>query len=258
LKKSLPFALKKLGQHYLNDESIIDLICSDFSNTSYPILEIGPGPGILTQNLAAQNVPLKVIEKDTRFEENLLAYLRPEQIIWADALRIDFTEVFKEWEKFWLVSNLPYNVASPLLVNFLQCPNIQVMTLMFQKEVGDRILTEDMNSLGALTSTFFNIKELCKVPPGAFLPPPKVDSIVLSFERIDRPEVDLAEFDRFESFLRNLFKMRRKQVAGVLKRSYGKEKVEQVLLDLNIDVKTRAETFSLAQVIGLYRGFNGN
>jgi 16S rRNA (adenine1518-N6/adenine1519-N6)-dimethyltransferase len=258
LNKPLPWALKKLGQHYLNDKNIIDLICTDFPDLDYPILEIGPGPGILTQHLSQQNRPLIVVEKDTRFEENLLEFLTPDQIIWGDALKQDFSELFKSFEKIWLVSNLPYNVASPLLINFIQEPKIKAMTLMFQKEVGDRILTEDMNSLGALSNTFFKIKMLCKVPPSSFLPPPKVDSIVLSFERLENPEVDLREFPQFETFLRNLFKMRRKQVGSVLKTTFDKVKVEKVLADLNIDTKTRAETFSLREVIDLYRGFNGN
>jgi len=258
LNKPLPFALKKLGQHYLKDQNIIDKICTDFPQYDYPILEIGPGPGILTQGLSKLGRPIQVIEKDTRFEENLLQYLSKEQITWGDALKVDLGEVFKDWDQVWLVSNLPYNVASPLLVNFLKTPKIKAMTLMFQKEVGDRIMTEDMNSLGALSNTFFSIKVLCKVPPGAFLPPPKVDSIALSFERIEGPEVKLSEFGHFETFLRNLFKMRRKQVAKVLKTSYEKDKVEKVLNDLNIDYKTRAETFSLEDVIGIYRGLNGN
>ena len=258
MNKPLPFALKRLGQHYLSDKNIIDLICTDFSNIDYPILEIGPGPGILTQHLSQLERTLIVIEKDTRFEENLLEFLTPEQIIWGDALKLDFPELFKDWDKVWLVSNLPYNVASPLLVNFIQEPKIKAMTLMFQKEVGNRILTKDMNSLGALSNTFFNIKMLCEVPPGAFLPPPKVNSIVLSFERLENPEVNLSEFPQFETFLRNLFKMRRKQVGKVLKTTFEKVKVEKVLADLNIDTKTRAEAFSLREVIDLYRGFNGN
>ena len=255
MNKPLPWAQKKLGQHYLKDTFIIDKITSDFENSGLPILEIGPGPGILTKNLAKFSKPFKVIEKDTRFEEHLLESLSKDQIIWGDALKVDLADLFEQenWESVWLVSNLPYNVASPLLVNFLKSPKIKLMTLMFQKEVGNRILTKDMNSLGALSNTYFDIKMLCDVPPEAFLPPPKVDSIVLSFERKEEPVIDLKDFLNFESFLRNLFKMKRKQVFKVLKTSHEGSKVEKALDDLNIDRKRRAETFSLTEVHELYR-----
>jgi len=259
LNKPLPWALKNLGQHYLNDDNIINSICNDFANLQLPILEIGPGPGILTKYLADLEMPLKVIEKDDRFEEHLLEILNKDQIIWGDALKVELDTLYTE--DYWLVSNLPYNVASPLLVNFLKIPHIKVMTLMFQKEVGNRILTKDMNSLGALTKTFFDVKVLCEVPPWAFLPPPKVDSIVLSFKRLDKPHIDLKNFDQFEKFLRNLFKMRRKQVAKVLKTTYEKDKVDQALNVLNIEKTLRAEIFSMEDVHGLYRHLgqsNGN
>ncbi len=247
-------ANKDLGQHFLKDQKIISKICSDHSGLTCGILEIGPGPGILTEQLAQLNRPYHVIEKDARFEETLKSIISPDQITIGDALE-------KELEFFnptWLVSNLPYNVASPLLVKFLKLENIQYMTLMFQKEVGERILTKDMNSLGALAQNYFEINTLCLVPPGAFLPPPKVDSIVLSFRRKKNPRVTLKEFDSFENFLRILFKMRRKQLGNVLKTNFTKEIIISALNDLNIKVTERAENLKLDAVIDLFEKINGN
>ncbi len=135
------------------------------------------------------------------------------------------------------------------------------MTLMFEKEVGNRILTTDMNSLGALSQNYFEISTLCQVPPGAFSPPPKVNSIVLSFKRRENPKVPLEQFDKFEKFLRTLFKMRRKQMGNVLKSDFEKDKVTKALNEINIKISERAENLTLENVIDLYERLgrpNGN
>ena len=241
-------ANKDLGQHFLKDQNIISKICSDHSGQSCGILEIGPGPGILTNVLAKLNRPYHVIEKDSRFEEILNSIITPEQITIGDAL--DQELLF--FDPTWLVSNLPYNVASPLLVKFLKLKNIKFMTLMFQKEVGNRILTTDMNSLGALSQNYFEISTLCQVPPGAFSPPPKVNSIVLSFKRRENPRVPLKQFETYEKFLRVLFKMRRKQMGNVLKSDFERDKVIKALSEINIKISERAENLTLENVIDLY------
>lgn len=250
-------ANKDLGQHFLKDQNIISKICSDHGRETCGILEIGPGPGVLTNHLAKLKRPYHVIEKDSRFEEILSSILTPDQITIGDALN----EKLLFFDITWLVSNLPYNVASPLLVKFLKLKNIKFMTLMFQKEVGNRILTHEMNSLGALSQNYFEISILCQVPPGAFSPPPKVNSIVLSFKRRENPKVPLEQFDKFEKFLRTLFKMRRKQMGNVLKSDFEKDKVAKALNEINIKISERAENLTLENVIDLYERLgrpNGN
>jgi len=250
-------ANKDLGQHFLKDQNIISKICSDHGRETCGILEIGPGPGVLTNHLSKLKRPYHVIEKDSRFEEILSSILTPDQITIGDAL----DEELLFFDTTWLVSNLPYNVASPLLVKFLKLKNIKFMTLMFQKEVGNRILTTDMNSLGALSQNYFEISTLCQVPPGAFSPPPKVNSIVLSFKRRENPKVPLEQFDKFEKFLRTLFKMRRKQMGNVLKSDFEKDKVTKALSEINIKISERAENLTLENVIDLYERLgrpNGN
>jgi 16S rRNA (adenine1518-N6/adenine1519-N6)-dimethyltransferase len=259
---NFPTADKSLGQHFLRDQTVINKITEDFKGKSDALLEIGPGPGILTKFLAKQKLPFHVIEKDTRFPELLEKFIPKENIHLLDALKCDYQEFFSELEwldkKVWLISNLPYNVGSPIFVKALQVPTIKMMTLMFQREVADKVIAIDtrkgksMNSLMALSQTFFNVSLLCKVPPGAFSPPPKVDSAVISLERIENPVIDLSDFRRFESFLRGLFQFKRKQLGKVLSGVTSKEIAAQTLEKLGLERNIRAESLELEVLQQIY------
>lgn len=262
MKLELPYADKSLGQHFLRDQNVIQKICNDFKDQADAILEIGPGPGILTEHLAKIEKPFLVIEKDTRFQVYLEQFISASQITMADALQINLKKFFEEKhiqdKDIWLVSNLPYNVASPLLINFLQAPEIKFMTLMFQKEVADKVFpfatTKNfMSSLLVISQTYFECDLLLKVPPGAFQPPPKVDSAVLTMKRRETPLVPLAEFDKLEKFLRHVFSQKRKQLGGVLKSFYSAELLAKHFGELNIPLTIRAEALELSQVLELYR-----
>lgn len=266
MKMDLPLANKTLGQHFLRDQNVINKICGDFKNEAEAVLEIGPGPGILTEFLAerskSEELPFYVIEKDERFPPYLLQFIGENQITMTDALAVHLSAFFKEknidQKKVWLVSNLPYNISTPLLVNFLQAPEIKYMTLMFQKEVADKVFpfstTKNyMGSLLALTQAYFECALLCKVPPGAFNPPPKVDSAVLTMTRKESPLVPLSEFHVFEKFLRLLFSQKRKQLGGILKSAFPMPLIESSFATLGIPLTIRAEALLLEQVIELYR-----
>ena len=260
----LPIADKSLGQHFLRDQNVIKKICEDFKESAEAIVEIGPGPGILTEKLAQIHLPYFVIEKDKRFDVYLEQFISPNQITLADALQIRLSTFFEEknisLKKIWLVSNLPYNVGSPLLINFLQTPEIKYMTLMFQKEVADKVFPfsttkNAMSSLLVLSQTYFECNLLMKVPPGAFTPAPRVDSAVLSMTRRETPLVPLNEFQKLEKFLRLMFSQKRKQLGGVLKSSYATTLIDEVFSGLKIEKSIRAEALSLEQVLTLYRKF---
>jgi 16S rRNA (adenine1518-N6/adenine1519-N6)-dimethyltransferase len=100
MKLELPLANKSLGQHFLKDHSVIDQICNDFKNIAEAIVEIGPGPGILTESLSlrskAESIPFHVIEKDDRFPPYLLQFIDESQITMTDALAVNLSEYFKE------------------------------------------------------------------------------------------------------------------------------------------------------------------
>lgn len=260
MDKKLPIANKDLGQHFLNDKNIISKITEDYKDQAKNIIEIGPGPGILTKNLAAHDKQFFVIEKDTRMIEYLKDILPENHIHFTDALSIDYSDYIKEKnisEDLWLVSNLPYNISTPLLLKFLITPEIKYMTLMFQKEVADKVFPfatkkNFMGSLMALSLTYFDAKLLCKVPPGAFTPPPKVDSAVITFKRLENPVIPLEKFYDFEKYLRAIFNFKRKQLGNVLRAVANDDKIVSALTKLGLPTTVRAEALSLRQIQDLF------
>lgn len=257
-----PKANKDLGQHYLRDRGIIERIVTDFKDEAQAIIEVGPGPATLTRDLAALGLPFYVIERDERFLPILAEFLAPEQIVHSDALQIDWSEFVSEradlvGKKVWLVSNLPYNISAPLTLNFVKSGAIKYMSLMYQLEVGRKIApvqgeSNSMNSLMGLCQTYYDVSTLCKVAPGAFAPPPQVQSIVLSFNELDSPRFARSQWRSLEKFLRLAFSQKRKQLAGVLKSSYPLERVKSALAELDVPATVRAEALTLAQMHELY------
>lgn len=251
-----PKADKSLGQHYLKDKTIIEKIHNDRPDEFDLIVEIGPGPATLTLGLSKMNKPLFLIEMDDRFQPQLEELDNLKKIFFEDALNFN-------WEKFcaenpgriWLVSNLPYNISSQLFISFLKVPAISKMTLMYQKEVGEKTFVRantknQMNSLLSLSLCFTEPKLLSKVAPGAFNPPPKVDSVVVSYEMLKETKINRDEFSSFESFIRLLFSQKRKQLGRVLKSQT--ELIEKLKSD-NFELTRRAETLSFDEVLNLYQ-----
>lgn len=254
-----PMANKSFGQHFLNSPTVIQKITSPLPEGVDAIVEIGPGPAVLTPHLAAYKKPISVIEMDERFVELLAPVVGAENIYRQDALLFDWKKFLAEkgFKSIWLVSNLPYNVSVPLTLSFLRIPEITHMTLMYQKEVAQKILPNDprnaMGSLHAMCLSQFELKHVVYAPPGAFVPPPKVDSQVLGFKRRAHPDIPLSLIDKYESFLRLSFGNRRKQLGGILKNDWGAEKTLERLSAAGIDPQVRAEALSYEQVLKLFR-----
>lgn len=254
-----PMANKSFGQHFLNSPTVINKITSPLPDGVDAIVEIGPGPAVLTPHLARYNVPLFVIEMDQRFVELLEPVVGPLNIYRQDALEFDWPKFLSEkgFKSIWLVSNLPYNVSVPLTLSFLRIPEITHMTLMYQKEVAQKILPNDprnaMGSLHAMCLSQFELKHVVYAPPGAFVPPPKVDSQVLGFKRKQEPDIALSQIDEFEKYLRLAFGQRRKQLGGILKNDWGLEKTTERLAAAGLDPQIRAEALTYQQVLKLFR-----
>jgi len=181
--------LKHYGQHFLTDPSVLDRIAraaGDLAGAT--VIEIGPGPGGLTRALLAAGAGQVVaIEYDRR----CVAALQPLvacsqgrlQILEQDALAVDVTTIGQPPRV--VVANLPYNISTALLVNWLKSArSLQRMTLMFQKEVAERLVarprTKQYGRLSVLAQTFCHIRRDFNLPAGAFYPPPKVESTVVS------------------------------------------------------------------------------
>jgi 16S rRNA (adenine1518-N6/adenine1519-N6)-dimethyltransferase len=253
-----PMANKSFGQHFLNSPVVIRKITSPLPEGTDAIIEVGPGPAVLTPLLAQYQLPLFVIEMDERFVELLNPIVGAEQVFRQDALEFEWPKFLAQhpFSSIWLVSNLPYNVSVPLTLNFLRIPQIKSMTLMYQKEVAEKILPKaeknSMGSLFAMCHSQFEIKHTAYAPPGAFVPPPKVDSQVLHFARRHSPLVPLKEIDRFEAFLRLLCGQRRKQIGGILRKDWEATKTSYCLDQTGIAPEMRAEALTLNQVLRLY------
>ena len=260
----LPYADKELGQHFLRDQKVIEAITSNFKEKADIIIEVGPGPAILSQALSKQGIPYYFIEKDERFKEQLETLIPKEFQYYEDALKFDWNKFIidknLDQKKIWLVSNLPYNVSTPLFLSFLKISQIKFMTLMFQKEVGEKTYLKQndkkqMGSLLSLSLNYFHTKLLLKVNPGSFSPPPKVKSVVVSYSRKDFPTIKIKDFKNFESFLRILFSQRRKQIGSVLKQVLSVEEKENYFSLAEISSQRRSESLSLEEVYSLYKAF---
>ena len=227
LKNSLPAprAKKSLGQHFLRREEI----CTRIASLLLPrpedrVLEIGPGPGALTRALeAGPHACLLLLEKDRHWaaERQRLAGPRTQAVL-TDALRFDWRRVgpTRPWK---IIGNLPYNVASPLIWDIVsRARGLSRAVFMVQKEVGQRLAAAPGNGhYGALSvwvQSYTRPRLEFVVGPGAFSPPPKVDSAVLSFEPLP-PEALPARPDALSRLLRICFQQRRKQLGGIFRRA---------------------------------------
>lgn len=256
-----PLANKSFGQHFLSSQTVINKITSPLPEGTDGIVEVGPGPAVLTPKLKEYNLPLFVIEMDTRFVELLSPIVGSDHVFNQDALEFNWDDFLQKtnFQNIWLVSNLPYNVSVPLTLSFLRIPQIKNMTLMYQKEVADKILPKEtknaMGSLHVMCKTQFDLKHVVHAPPGAFVPPPKVDSSVLHFKRKSEPDISLNELDEFEKMIRLAFSQRRKQLAGVLKSGWGASLTQKVLETAQISAQIRSEALGYQDVLKLYQAY---
>jgi len=249
---------KRFGQHFLHERKFIDdILTAAAIGADEHVLEIGPGLGALTDRLLLSAAQVEVIELDRdliarlreRTEANLILHE-------GDALTFDWPATLKS-PPYILVANLPYNVASQILFKMLDHRTLfDRAVLMFQKEVGDRICakpaTRDYGILSVFCQLYFDVKRVALIPPGAFKPPPKVDSAVISFCRLDSPRYDIED----EVFLRRVvkaaFSQRRKTLRNTLKSNdFTAEVIEQACQESHIDPARRGETLSLAEFANL-------
>lgn len=230
MSKKRPYARKRFGQHFLKDTSVLKTIvyAAGVKDSEY-ILEIGPGRGDLTFPLLETGAHLKVIEIDRDLVGELkLRFSQRDrfELIEGDALKMDWEELFQAIpEPMKMVANLPYNISTPLFFKILKHRNLfHSITVMVQKEVADRLHYEEGNQsskdYGILTvssANFFDSKMICKVPPGAFVPPPKVDSAVI---QLTPKPTDIEDEEGFLDFIRHLFQQRRKRLIPRIRELY--------------------------------------
>jgi 16S rRNA (adenine1518-N6/adenine1519-N6)-dimethyltransferase len=242
---------KNLGQHFLKSQHVVNEIlkAADIQATD-TILEVGPGPGILTRGLLRSSAHKVIaVELDRQFWESLEKIEGEEEgrfvLVKGDASKVSLESLGGPLK---IVANLPYNVGTHLLLNWLQeLRHVSKMVLMFQKEVVGRICAEPRTKaygrLSILTQWKCQVKSIIDVSPESFYPAPKVDSAVVEIIPRDEPLWPVSE-DALESLTRILFQSRRKMLRASLK-PLKIEDLEGKLRALNISPTARPEELTV-------------
>ena len=264
---------KRFGQHFLRDARVIERIVAAFApQPTDHVVEIGPGEGVLTQALAGRVAHLDLVELDRDLAAQLAhTYAGAPAIAvhQADALKFDFralaphrdVPVSRETggrerpvpgQALRLIGNLPYNISTPLLFHALeQVECVRDMLFMLQKEVVDRLAAppggKDYGRLSVMVQYRCRVEKLFTVPPGAFNPPPKVDSAVVRLTPHATPPVGVRDPAVFARVVQAAFSQRRKTLRNSLKGLVSAE----AMTALGIDPVRRAETLGLQEFAAL-------
>ena len=248
----LPRAKKRFGQHFLTDRHYIDRIVGAIApQPGDVIVEIGPGPGAITTPLLAKLDHLHAVEIDRDLAAALRDRFSAEKFTLHEENVLDF-DFSKLASRFRCVGNLPYNISTPFLFHLAGFAGQLIdATFMLQKEVVDRMVaapdTEAYGRLSVMLQYRFAMRRLFDVPPGAFTPPPKVDSAIVRLVPLP-PERPMARDDaRFAALVTAGFGQRRKTLGNTLKPFMPAE----AILAQGIDPKRRGETLSVADFIAL-------
>jgi 16S rRNA (adenine1518-N6/adenine1519-N6)-dimethyltransferase len=253
---------RALGQHFLRDRSVVDRIVDLVRPTPRDlVVEIGPGRGALTEALASRAGRLIALEIDGDLVVTLQARFAAAphvEIRQADARRFDATGfralVPAPDGRLIVVGNLPYSVGKPILAALVDAgPAIDEMALMLQKEVAERVAAppggKTYGALSVLTQVSASVELAFSVPPGAFSPPPQVDSAVIRLVPHREPPVPIADPSRFGAVVRAAFGQRRKSLANALAAGLAvpADRARRLAQAAGIDPGRRAESLSLAE-----------
>lgn len=262
IKKHEIFTKKSLGQHFLFDLNITDKIVRHAGKLKgYNIIEVGPGPAPLTRSILRNGAEkLILIEKDERLKPLLeeIKTIFPDEleIIFNDALQINEEELVSAPRK--IIANLPYNVATPLILKWLDNINLfESITIMIQKEVAERLYakpsTKAYGRLSVAAQIAAEVRHEFDVPPSAFIPPPKVTSSVITITPRKEP---ISNIDKksLEAVCKAAFGQRRKMLKKSL--SQISDTPEEILRKANIDGTRRPEDLTVQEFCDLARALD--
>lgn len=253
-------ARKRFGQNFLHDNNVINKIVRAINpKEGQNLVEIGPGMGALTEPVLEAAGSLNVVEID----RDLIPRLRTQffnypnfKVYEGDALQYDFTQLIdKESENpapLRIIGNLPYNISTPLIFHLLSYTEdklVHDMHFMLQKEVVDRLAagpgTSDYGRLGIMAQYWCRVEPLFIVGPGAFNPPPKVDSAIVRLVPHDTLPFPTKDITTLQNVVRQAFSMRRKTLRNTLKSLITAEQID----NLGIDSSLRPERLSLEEYV---------
>jgi len=244
-------ARQKLGQHFLQSARVLERIATAAcpEGTSQ-VIEIGPGQGALTELLLARTDRVVALEMDPDLAEHLRQRWPDLYLVEGNALNFDWTQ----WGPAALAGNLPYYVATAIISKYLANPGALTQAVfLIQKEVAERIAakpgTRDFGYLSVECQYLATVEYLFSVPPGAFRPPPKVDSAVIRLT--PRREAQSADAKPFLEFASACFRQKRKTLRNNLAERYPKEQLEAMPA-----LSKRAEQLSVAELLELFRNLH--
>ncbi|MCH5184850.1 MAG: 16S rRNA (adenine(1518)-N(6)/adenine(1519)-N(6))-dimethyltransferase RsmA [Oscillospiraceae bacterium] len=254
------FTFKKgLGQNFLTDDAVLEKVAS--AGESRCVVEIGPGFGVLTRELARKYEKVVSVEIDDRLipilEETLCDFDNV-KIIHGDCMKLDFAGIIKEEfgdKTVSVAANLPYYITTPIIAMLLEKKlPLKNITVMVQKEVAERICAspggKEYGAVSVMCGYYTKPEIMAKVPASAFIPPPKVDSAVLNLRVLDEPAVKTNDERMFFRVVKAAFAQRRKTLLNALYNGgFGTEKsvIEDILTRLDINPSARGETLGLVE-----------
>lgn len=249
-------ARKRFGQNFLHDPGVINRIVACINpKKGDRMVEIGPGQGAMTTPLLLALGEIDVVELDRDLIPILHGLLDDKgelRIHSADALKFDFASLRQGEEKLRIAGNLPYNISTPLIFHLLEHAEIvQDMHFMLQKEVVDRLAaapgSKAYGRLGVMVQYYCQVEKLFNVGPGAFNPPPKVDSAIVRLIPYEKPPVEVKDMKVFAEVVTRAFGQRRKTLRQALKGLMTAEQIEQA----GIQSSLRGETLDLSSFAAL-------
>jgi 16S rRNA (adenine1518-N6/adenine1519-N6)-dimethyltransferase len=258
-------AATSLGQRFLVDRGVLAAIVEAAEiGPSDDVLEVGPGPGVLTATLAERARSVTAVEVDERMVGLLRDTLRGRAnvaVVHADALKVDLYAA-GERPPTRIVGNLPYQITTPLLERFLaDARRPPLVVVLVQEEVARRMVApagsidtpRERGYLSVFVQSFADARIVRRVPARAFRPPPRVESAVVALRTRSRPAFAPLEQRAFLRFVSDVFRHRRKQLRSALGHEAGldRERAERALASSSIDPKRRAEELSLDEWVAL-------
>lgn len=248
---------KSLGQNFLVDESVLtDILESANLEEEDTVIEIGPGVGTLTKELLKKSKKVTSIELDSSLVPILKEELKEYdnfQLINEDALKVDFNKYIGD-EKVKFVANLPYYVTTPIIAKILnEGYNFESLTIMIQKEVAERIAgdpgTKEYGALSILVQYYCDVEIIRYVSAKAFIPQPKVESVVIKLIKLQKPRAIVKDKDLFMKIVRQSFNMRRKTLRNAIRslKTIPLDKIDRVFELAEIDSKRRGETLTIKE-----------
>ncbi len=260
---------KGLGQNFLTDKNVLRTI-AEAADAQNGVLEIGPGFGVLTQELALSSKKVVSIEIDKRLLPILdctVGSFDNVKIINSDVIKTDLRKLIEtefNGEKISVAANLPYYITTPIITMLIeQKLPIKNIVVMVQKEVADRIAaapgSKDYGAISVLCQYYTHPTVVTKVPAGAFVPPPKVDSAVLRLSVCDEPNVRVNDEKTFFKVVKAAFAQRRKTLLNCLANgSFGmsKQEISDMLEKIAIAPNVRGETLGLEEFARISDAFS--